>query len=64
MVRRVSVRTMIEWGGRPMNSTPRPPRSKMFRYRYVLRPVLHSPAVLYSMLLGAVLGRIPDRRPP
>jgi len=43
-----------------MNSTPRPPRSKMFRYRYVLRPVLHSPAVLYSMLLG----RIPDRRPP
>lgn len=26
------------------------------RYRYVLRPVLHLPAVLYSILLAAVLG--------
>ncbi len=41
-----------------MNSTPHPARSRMFRsrYRYVLRPVLHLPAVLYSILLAAVLG--------
>jgi Zn-dependent protease with chaperone function len=39
-----------------MNSSPSPPPSRVLRYRYVLRPVLHSPAVLYGILLAAVIG--------